>query len=212
MTPAMTLRLGDTQHRLLVALRGAPGGLGVEALSQALGITVTAVRQHLVALERDGLVARTSVPQARGRPAHAYTLTTSARETFTRQYPWFSALLLGSLRDALGVAGLKAKLHALGREAAGAAPKSAPFEQRVQALSSRMTELGYEATVEGSPRAPEITAHNCVFHQLAEANPEVCSFDLGLMSEAAGAKVSHEECLVRGGAVCRFALQPLKSK
>ncbi len=208
MKPPMTVRRGDTQHRLLLALRGAGKGLGVEALSGALGITLTAVRQHLVALERDGLLTKTPEPQARGRPAHLYALTSRAKESFPRQYPWFSALLLGSLRDALGVAGLKARLAALGREAAGPLEAGASFEQSVRGLARKMTELGYEATVSGSARAPEITARNCVFHQLAESNPEVCSFDLGLMSQAAGAKVSHEECIVRGGSTCRFALKP----
>ncbi len=208
MKPAMPVRRGETQDRLLLCLRGAPGGLGVEALAQALGITLTAVRQHLVALERDGLVAKTSSPPTRGRPAHLYTLTAKMRESYPRQYPWFSELLLDSLRETLGEAGLKKKLRGLGRDAAGAKPSpSLPLAQRVEALAAKMTELGYEAAAAEGAAGPAVTAHNCVFHRLAERNPEVCSFDVGLIEQATGAAVTHEECMVRGGQVCRFALR-----
>jgi predicted ArsR family transcriptional regulator len=205
MKQAMTSRRGDTQQRLLSSLKGQAEGLGVDALAEELGITVTAVRQHLVALERDGLVEKRSLAPSRGRPAHVFSLTAKSKETFPRQYPWFSELLLKSLRDAIGEAALKKKLRALGAEAAGPT-SSAPMEHRVQALAAKMSELGYEASVNGEDN-PTITARNCVFHQLAERNPEVCSFDLGLIERAAGAKVSHEECIVRGGGVCRFALR-----
>lgn len=51
---------------------------------------------------------------------------------------------------------------------------------------------------------PSVTAHNCVFHHLAEKHPGVCHFDLALMAAATGVEVQHAECMVRGGQVCRF--------
>jgi predicted ArsR family transcriptional regulator len=43
-----------------------------------------------------------------------------------------------------------------------------------------------------------------VFHSLAQRYPEVCYFDLAMMSEVGGGDVIHDECMVRGGNVCRF--------
>jgi len=47
-----------------------------------------------------------------------------------------------------------------------------------------------------------------VFHDLARKNPEVCQFDLALLSTFADSKVDHEECMAKGGNVCRFKFSP----
>ena len=202
---------GETQRRLLQALQREPGGLAVEALSQALGVTLTAVRQHLAALGRDGLVEKLASMPSGGRPAHRYALSARAREAFPRQYPWFSEALLDELRSRLGPVALEQTLSALGARAAGAGPTAgAALPERAAEVVRRMVALGYDAHLSRSPGLPrgavEITAHNCVFHQLAEKHPEVCAFDLGLIAQAAGATVSHPECMVRQGRACRFQL------
>jgi predicted ArsR family transcriptional regulator len=53
-----------------------------------------------------------------------------------------------------------------------------------------------------------IEATNCVFHHLATRFPEVCHFDLALLSTFVGRPVVHDECIVRGGHVCRFSFKP----
>jgi len=70
-----------------------------------------------------------------------------------------------------------------------------------------MKEVGYESQVffrSGGPA--QIIAHNCVFHQLAEAHPEVCELDLALIGSLGGGDMQHLECMLRGGQVCRFQL------
>src|SRR5215469_18601107 len=62
-------------------------GLTVEDLSQGLGITANAVRQHLTALERDGLVAKGETQSSGGRPEQLYELTAAGNELFPRHYP-----------------------------------------------------------------------------------------------------------------------------
>ncbi len=39
-------------------------------------------------------------------------------------------------------------------------------------------------------------------------NPEVCQFDLSLLSGLTGSKVDLDECMARGGHVCRFRFTP----
>jgi predicted ArsR family transcriptional regulator len=209
--------LGDTQRRLLQVLQREPAGLAVEALARALQVTLTAVRQHLAALGRDGLVVKVASTPSGGRPAHCYALSSQARESFPRQYPWFSEVLLEELRDRLGAEAVEQTLRTLGVRAAGAPPApTRPLSERAAAVVARMAELGYDAHLssafDGPRSAAEITAHNCVFHQLALKHPEVCAFDLGLIAQASGAQVSHAECMVRGGRACRFQLAPGPSR
>lgn len=201
--------LGDTQRSLLELLRGAPAGMSVDALSDELGVTVTAVRQHLTALHGDGLVERGATRASGGRPQQLYVLTEKAREGFPRQYSWFSESLVGALKKEQGSAKVEKLLRVLGDDvgASVAAPASAPLAERARMLAAKMDELGYEARVEKRGDKLEVTASNCVFHKLAERHPEVCAFDLGLIERVAHAKATHDECIVRGDAVCRFQLK-----
>src|SRR5687768_3571058 len=203
------LGLGETQRALLGALQGSADGESVDGLAVHLGVTITAVRQHLIVLECDGLVERGATRASGGRPQQLFVLSERGREEFPRQYSWFSELLLSEMRKELGSAKLEKLLRSLGDDAgaAAAAPSDAPLGERANVLAARMSELGYDARVVAGDGKLEVAARNCVFHKLADKNPEVCAFDLGLIERIGGARVEHEECIVRGGAECRFKLK-----
>src|SRR5581483_12447063 len=197
----------DRRADLLAALLQDKAGLTIDELMERLGVTRTAVRQHLAALQRDGEVARGGVRPSGGRPQHVYVLTEAGAERFTRRYSWFADLLIGLLRSELGQEELRTRLTAMGENAAGALLRGAAADARLSArlgeLAAAMRELGYE-TDPVNTREKEVVARNCIFHQLAVAKPEVCAFDLGRMAKYAGAKVDHVECMARGQHVCRF--------
>jgi predicted ArsR family transcriptional regulator len=89
--------------------------------------------------------------------------------------------------------------------AAGANGNGADLRQKVARLATVMDELGYDARVGADVNSmPAIEADNCIFHELAKKNPEICHFDLALLSSATDSKVEHHECMARGGNVCRF--------
>ena len=202
--------LGQTQQQLLHSLMQNRDGLTVDDLTHSLEITHNAVRQHLTALERDGWVARGAERPTGRRPEQSFVLSERGRELFPRQYNWFGELLVESLRASDGTAGLSKRMRELGtrigeqmRSHGGSA---ASASQRIAKLADAMRTLGYESKAEPAIKRelPSIVAHNCVFHHLAAKHPEVCHFDLALMSAATGADVQHAECMVRGGQVCRF--------
>ncbi len=206
----MVTGLGLRQQQLLALLLQSKEGLTVEDLSRGLGITANAVRQHLMALERDGLVAKGETQSTGGRPEQLYGLTPAGNERFPRHYSWFAELLLDSLLNEKGSDALRARLETMGRAVAR------QFEHRVEGtsdtgdrireLAAIMAELGYESAPLEPPKEklPAIEATNCVFHNLAQRYPEVCFFDLAMMSKVVGSEVIHDECMVRGGHVCRF--------
>jgi predicted ArsR family transcriptional regulator len=207
----MMANFGDTRSSLMAALLKNKGGLTVDSLGEALNVTRTAVRQHLATLERDGHVARSGTRSTGGRPQVLYVLTEAGQEQFARRYSWFADLLVGLLKDELGKDGLATKLHSVGAGVATALQRksapSAPLSERLGELSSAMGGLGYETESALQGRGREVVAHNCIFHQLAAAHPEICAFDLGFMEKFANAKVEHVECMARGQHVCRFRFQ-----
>jgi predicted ArsR family transcriptional regulator len=205
----MITLFGLRQQQLLTMLQQNKEGLTVEDLSKGLGVTDNAVRQHLTALERDGMVARGETQSTGGRPEHLYRLTTTGQELFPRHYSWFAELLINSLREEQGSDALRERLKgmgkAVGRQVAGRLAGVKDKRERIRALSGIMRELGYQSGAIGpEEKWPAIEASNCVFHTLAKCYPEVCHFDLAMMSEVVGCDVIHDECMVRGGHVCRF--------
>jgi predicted ArsR family transcriptional regulator len=183
-------------------------GLTVDELSTGLGITRNAVRQHIAALEGDGLIALGSTRPSGGRPRQLYALTDKGKEVFPRHYSWFAQLVIEAIRREHGAGGLRKRLGEIGAGVAAQLRSQSPQletrEQKVEKLAVVMDRLGYDARTTAAGKAPVIEADNCVFHELALKNPEICHFDLEMMSAFTGSKVDHQECMARGGNVCRF--------
>jgi len=201
---------GDRREQLLHLLLERRTGRTVEDLAQGLHVSRNAVRQHLTSLVAEGLVTKGSTQATGGRPEQLYMLSTAGHEHFPRRYSWFSELLLESLKTERGEDALIKRFEKLGEQvgtqlrSTHQLPGSA--SERVKQLAAVMQDLGYEATpVEGSGRQlPVIEATNCVFHHLATRFPEICHFDLTLLSTFVGRPVVHDDCIVRGGHLCRF--------
>lgn len=205
--------IGKRQKELLQLLLRNKAGLTVDELAAQLRITRNAVRQHLAALGTDGLVATTATRPSGGRPQQLYTLTDRGNEVFPRHYSWFARLAIESITREHGTAGLRKRLVEMGAAVAeqlrAQHPGPESRQQKVVRLAEVMDQLGYNArTAAGSDKAPVIEADNCVFHELAMKNPEICQFDLAMMSAATDSRIDHQECMARGGNVCRFKFGP----
>jgi len=209
--------LGERQKQLMRLLLKSKSGVTIEQLSDGLAITRNAVRQHLTALQRDGLVEPAATQPSGGRPHQLYVLSNHGKEFFARHYAWLAQLLVESIRSESGEESLRTRLRTLG---AGVATKlleqhahlNTP-EQKVEKLASLMQDLGYEAKdATAADGTPVIEADNCVFHTLAMKNPEVCHFDLALLETFTGSKVDHEQCMAKGGGVCRFKFSQTRER
>lgn len=209
----MLALLGNRRQGLLKLLLRTKSGLTVDELSKRLSITRNAVRQHVAALENDGLVAPGDTRPSGGRPEQLYVLTGAGKEFFPRQYSWFAQLVVESIKGDSGSEGLRKRLGALGtavaRQLRVQHPGLSSRRQKVAKLAEIMEQMGYNASTAATPvGATVIEADNCVFHDLAKKHPEICQFDLALLSHFADSKVEHQECMAKGGNVCRFKFTP----
>ncbi len=199
--------LGNRRHELLKLLVREKTGLTVEEIAGRLSITRNAVRQHLAGLMNEGVVAVSGTRPSGGRPERLYVLTERGRESFPRRYSWMAELLVDSIRNETGADGLRRRLIALGntvaRKLLGQNPALKSRKSRIERISSLMEDLGYD-TGGKAVNGNTVEAFNCVFHDLALKNPDVCQFDLALLSTFTDSKVEHLECMARGGNACRF--------
>lgn len=207
---------GERRKQVMRYLLRHKGGAAIDELAAAVNVTRTAIRQHLAALMRDGLVALGPARPSGGRPQQLFVLTDEGKEAFPRHYSWFAQLLVEEITREHGQAGLRTRL---GRIAAAVvqqlqqrSPMNASMRQKIETLSQVMDEIGYDARMGKELGGPTIEADNCVFHELARKHPEICHFDLSLLSGYTGAKVELHECMARGGHVCRFKFTPSKQR
>lgn len=205
---------GDTQQRLLSQLLDCKGGLTIDELAQRLEISRSAVKQHLIGLERNGYVARSTSRKTGGRPGQLYVLTDNGVETFPKKYSWFSRVLFTSLCQRIGKEQLGPYMYELGVDMSAAAiPRLVGKTrlERIVEIVKIMNETGFVAKVVSPNKGdslPRVECKNCVYHDLAKDHAEVCQFDLGFLSGLMGASVEHQECMQRGGEACRFRFVP----
>lgn len=204
--------LGATQKRILQAILKSETPLPVDHLTKLLRISRNATYQHIIALERDGMIEKAEITQTKGRPSQTYQLTEKGQNTFPKHYALLAKLLVALVKNRMGSDLLQDCLVELGGSLAE------QYQARVTGLtgnalisevSNIMKELGYESEVisSSSDDKLEIRAHNCVFHELAKEHEEVCALDLALISKLTGSAIEHKECMVRGGASCRFKIK-----
>jgi predicted ArsR family transcriptional regulator len=201
---------GGTRRKILERLKRQGEGTA-EALARQLGISPTAVRQHMTVLEAEGFVTRESRPRGPGRPAYVWRLTEKAEEAFPKQCGLLGNLILGQLLAREGEAKVLELLEAIAGEFAARFQeelKNRSLKERIGMLLERLNELGAYAQAEvACAQHPRIRWHNCPFYEVAKAYPIVCEMDRLFLSKTLKAPVSLEGTIARGAPCCTFRVE-----
>lgn len=193
--------LTSTRGRVLSLLRTGPRT--VQNLADSLGLTQNAVRTHLNALERDGLVRQEGVRRAVGKPAFVYVMAEEAEALFPKAYAEVLDRLMDRLRRDQGEDALEGLLRSVGRDAASDAPATGSLRERVDAAVIALAELGGLAEVEERDDAFYINGFSCPLSAIVTKNPLACALAEQLVADLTGAEVV--ECCDRTQPPrCRF--------
>jgi len=193
--------LASTRGRVVTLLRR--GRRTVDDLANALGLTDNAVRAHLAALERDGLVRQSGIRRGLGKPAYAYDLTPDAERLFPKAYGPILRGLLDVLAERLTPEELEAALREVGRRVAAAHPAPGDHQARIQQAVALLGELGGLAEVTRDDDAFVIAGYDCPLAVLVPGHPEACRLAEALLEEVIGCPVV-ERCERGGTPHCRF--------
>lgn len=189
--------LGDTQARLLGLMRRSQQT--VTGLAEALGLTDNAVRMHLAALHRDGIVEQVgTLRDTGGKPARLYGLTREGEELFPKAY----ALMLGKLIEEIvrthGRDRAVQLLRAVGAQAGTATRASAGAnpKRRMEAAAQVFRDLGSDAAVEKTADGWRLQGYGCPLSAVTAGHAELCELGKALVEEVVGEPVT--ECCQRG--------------
>jgi len=185
----------STKAQIVTLLRRS--GLTANQIAAHLGMTHNAVRGHLAALLREGLVREGGRQRGVSRPAVVYEIVPEAEAAFSKAYIPFVANLLRVLRARVPQAELDDMMHLVGRRIAAEWPRlRGELAERVEAASTLLEELGALNAVEESGGGFRIRGYGCLLSAAVHGRPEVCRAMESLLAELLEAPV--HECCERG--------------
>lgn len=196
----------STRGKLVLLLR--TGEKTVNELSAEMELTDNAVRAHLTALERDGLVTTSGTVKGFRKPHYVYTLTAEARHLFPSAYDSLLNKLLSVLKKSFSPRLLLQDLRRTGRGIAQDAPlpRAHNAAERLQNAVAAIKELGGSARVVNRDNEVRIESEGCPFADVVIEHPEICKVTESIIAEITGEKVA-EICDRSGPPKCRFRIK-----
>ena len=183
-------------------------------MAERLGVTTMAVRQHLAALQEEGLVDYVDERRKVGRPARVWRLTPKANDRFPDRHAELVVGMLQAAQSAFGEEGLAHLITTTTQQQIEAyrahmpGPGS-PLKQRVAALAKIRRDEGYMAEWrQVRDGTIEFLQNHCAIDSAARFSGMLCGGELALFRAVLGDEVSVErfEYLHSGDRRCAYRI------
>lgn len=203
----------DTRRELLQLVK-RKGSLSLDEAMEALDMARTTVREHLLRLERKGLVERSTERQGRGRPSLRYTMTPKAKILFPSRDGELMGRLLAFLNEegAEELVGtffedywnertrrVKQKLEDVGED---------DLEKRLELLAEILEEEGFMPQIERGEGTITIRECNCPFPESVKQTHIPCKLEAAFYETLFGAEVERSNYIPDGHPACTYELAP----
>lgn len=188
------------------------GSATIKDLEQLLGITTTAVRQHLTTLQMEGYIERKAVNTGVGRPHHTYTVTEQGRNLFACHCDDLALTLLQEVFALEGKERTNILLARVSNRLANryaSSVRSKVLQERVEELATALHQRGVLADVTTNGQdAIILHTYNCPYHELAQEHREICEMDKAMLRQVLGSEVALTNCMMDGHHGCSFEVRP----
>jgi predicted ArsR family transcriptional regulator len=189
----------SSRGRIVSLLRR--GARTADELAKRLGLTRSAVRIQLAAMEKDGAVRKSGKRAGTTRPSVLYELTPEAEQVLSTAYVPLLVQLIGDITAALPAGRVEALLRNTGRNlgvqlTAGKPPTGSLRSRAAKASELLNTRFGASTSVEANGHLA-IRSAGCPLAALTGTHPGVCLAMESLVAEVVGAPV--RECCERAG-------------
>ncbi|KQH86551.1 transcriptional regulator [Vibrio furnissii] len=188
------------------------GAVTAKQLADDLGMTTMGARQHLQALEDDGILAFHDVKVKVGRPTRHWSLTRKGHDQFADRHGELTIQVIEAVEHLFGKEGL-AKVAAE-REA----QTLAHYQQELDAcpdLHSKLTTLvelreqeGYMAELEQTEHGYLLIENHCPICKAAKRCPNLCQSELNIFQRLLGdtCRIERSEHIIEGQRRCTYVI------
>ncbi len=196
----------DQLHRL--------GSGTVQELCELVGVTATAVRQRLVRLLGQGMVARSLVRNGRGRPYFVYQVSEAGLNQLGENYSDL-ALILWQEMQSIEEPALRKRVVRRVREAMvkrfGSTDQNCSLVDRLKQLQTKLTDRGFDVELDISGDLPILRENSCPYQELASSDAGICGLEQEVFAEVLGAKITLTKCCRDGHHCCEFQPEAIAS-
>ena len=196
----------STRGKIVGALRSR-GAASAFDLAAEFALSPNAIRQQLIILERDGLVAGKSVRRGKTKPTHEYSLTAEADRYFPQAYDRMLGAVLREVRLTQGDAGVAQVFAGIAKRAVGKMAQATEGKttlERLETIADNIRGSGVAVDVEEHDGTLVLREHNCPYANVVSEHPECCTVIHSMLDEVVSPDVRQTESLATGGAECRF--------
>lgn len=189
-------------------------------IAEALGITPMAVRQHLYALEEQGLVEFAELDRSgsRGRPSKRWKLREEASSYFADAHADLTVELISNIREIFGERGLQ-KLIERRTDLQSADYRKAmagatTLREKVRRLARLRTDAGYLAEFETTADGFILIENHCPVCKAARACTGLCRQELDVFEAALGPdiQVSRTDHILAGARRCAYHIRQKRAE
>jgi predicted ArsR family transcriptional regulator len=204
----------DARRAVLDVLKRR-GPSEAQDIAAELGVTAMAVRQHLYALEDEGLVAFAAAPRdgGRGRPSKLWRAEAAADQLFADAHADLSVELIGNIREVFGERGLdrliaKRTTHQIAVYKATLAA-AATLKEKVRRLAKLRSEAGYMAEARADGDGFLLVENHCPICRAASACSGLCRQELEVFQAALGSDVvvRRTDHILAGARRCAYEIR-----
>lgn len=185
-------------------------GLSVSELCERVGLSYMGVKQHCIALEKEGYLDTWRRPKGMGRPEKAYRLTEAAQVFFPTEFSNFTNQILDSVQEVYGPSAPEKILYNIyqheGQKIA-AAINHLSVEERARALAAHREEHGYmsEYYFDREHGLHQIIEYNSPILSCLERFPILRELEQSLFERVLGVPVERKEERISGLFKCVFS-------
>lgn len=203
------LNENPTRERIILLLKKS-NPLSIDDLSKQLNITPMGIRQHLLFLERKGIVDFVIKRQGVGRPAFLYKLTDKADELFPKAYHKF---IVSAFKDIEKNDG-RNKIDDIFRwrkERLLKEHKESLFDKKslydkVNGLKNILESEGYLVDLDDNDRYYKLKQFNCPIAKVASEFKEACRYELQMYRDLLKKEVTRPQCMSEGDLSCTYVI------
>jgi predicted ArsR family transcriptional regulator len=203
-------RLDKSPAGQILKLLQQQGRLSIKAIETALGVTTTAVRQQVMALQAEGLVTAATVREKRGRPHASYSLSEKGQSLFAHGYEDLALILLEEVLAQAKPESVRQLLQRVSSrlgEQYAAQIHGVALAERLQELVTLFEKRGVLVKIEEAPDAFMLTEYGCPYYGLAREHREVCGMEIEAIEQALGSQVTLCQSQLDGHHGCQFQVK-----
>jgi len=204
-------KLAKSQKYLILAEIKRSQGLSVSQLCERINLSYMGVKQHCVALEKDGYLDTWRRPKGMGRPEKAYRLTVTAQEFFPSEHTNFTGEILKSIEQVYGPAAPEKILYQIYQNQTvkmQAKISGDSIEERARSFAAQRDADGYMSEYYYNPdvQRHQIIEYNSPVLTIADQFKILTQLENNLIENVLGVRVHREEERISGLYKCQFTL------